>query len=41
MSNNRQKKIYVGTYKRRKNFKRLKGHRQNMTQVRVRQIVAG
>jgi large subunit ribosomal protein L21 len=37
----RGKKIEVGTYKRRKNFKRKKGHRQDYTQVKIKDIVTG
>ena len=34
-------KTYIQKFRRRKNFKRLTGHRQPFTQVRVTQIVAG
>ena len=33
-----QEKIHVRTYKRRKNYRRHKGHRQRMTEVRVQSI---
>ncbi|QDU59861.1 50S ribosomal protein L21 [Planctomycetes bacterium Pan216] len=35
----RLKKIQVRTYKRRKNFRRHKGHRQPMTEVQISKIV--
>ncbi len=41
VGNMRTKKIHVGTYKRRKNFRRHKGHRQTMTEVTIREIVSG
>ena len=31
----RLKKIHVGVYRKRKNFRRHKGHRQSMTVVRI------
>ena len=34
-------KVYVQHFKRRKNMRRFKGHRQPYTQVRIKQIVAG
>ncbi len=34
-------KTYIQKFRRRKNYKRLTGHRQPYTQVRIRQIVAG
>ena len=34
-------KTYIQKFRRRKNYKRLTGHRQPYTQVRVTQIVAG
>ena len=34
----RGKKIHVGFYKRRKNFRRHKGHRQSYTEVKVESI---
>lgn len=34
-------KIYIQKHKRRKNYRRRTGHRQQLTRVRVRQIVAG
>ena len=34
-------KIYIQKRKRRKNYRRRTGHRQQLTRVRVRQIVAG
>ena len=37
----RGKKIQVGTYKRRKNFKRHRGHRQELTQVKIKEIIVG
>src|SRR5688500_1505390 len=36
----RLKKIHVGTYKRRKNYRRHKGHRQRMTEIKISQLVA-
>jgi large subunit ribosomal protein L21 len=36
----RGKKIRVFKYKRRKNYSRLRGHRQNYTQLKVKDIVA-
>ena len=35
----RMKKIHVRTFKRRKNFRRHRGHRQRMTAVEITQIV--
>lgn len=32
-------KIHIGTYKRRKNYRRHRGHRQDMTEIMVKQIV--
>jgi large subunit ribosomal protein L21 len=37
----RAPKIYVGKFKRRKNYHRRQGHRQWMTRVRIRRIVSG
>ena len=37
--NLRTKKIHVQTYKRRKNYRRHKGHRQQMTEVKIDRIV--
>jgi large subunit ribosomal protein L21 len=37
----RAKKIVVGKFKRRKNYRRRQGHRQAFTQVRITRIVAG
>ena len=37
----RGEKIYVQKFKRRKNYHRRIGHRQELTRVRVKQIVAG
>lgn len=37
----RQKKVVIQDYKRRKNFRKHKGHRQPMTEVKITQIVAG
>jgi large subunit ribosomal protein L21 len=34
-------KIYVQKFKRRKNYHRRAGHRQELTRVRIRQIVSG
>jgi large subunit ribosomal protein L21 len=34
-------KVYVQHFKRRKNYRRFKGHRQPYTSVRIRQIVLG
>jgi large subunit ribosomal protein L21 len=34
----REKKIHVGTYRRRKNFRRHKGHRQTMTVIKIESI---
>lgn len=34
----RDKKIHVGWYRRRKNFRKHVGHRQKMTRVKVREI---
>lgn len=36
----RGEKIYVQKFKRRKNYHRRTGHRQDLTRVRIRQIVA-
>ena len=36
----RGKKIRVFKYKRRKNYSRIRGHRQNYTQLKVQDIVA-
>ncbi len=33
-------KIHVGFYKKRKNYRRHKGHRQRMTEIQISQIVA-
>jgi ribosomal protein L21 len=32
-------KLYVGHFRRRKNYRRLKGHRQPYTEVQVRSIL--
>ena len=37
----RAKKIIVGKFKRRKNYRRRQGHRQAFTQVRITRIDAG
>jgi large subunit ribosomal protein L21 len=37
----RAKKIIVGKFKRRKNYRRRQGHRQAYTQVRITRIEAG
>ena len=37
----RAKKIVVGKFKRRKNYRRRQGHRQAFTQVRITRIDAG
>lgn len=37
----RGKKIDVGVYKRRKNYRRHKGHRQHFTKVQIKEIVTG
>ena len=37
----RAKKIVVGKFKRRKNYRRRQGHRQAYTQVRITRIEAG
>jgi large subunit ribosomal protein L21 len=37
----RGEKIYVQKFKRRKNYHRRTGHRQELLRVRIRQIVAG
>lgn len=34
-------KVQIQDYKRRKNFRKHKGHRQPMTEIVIRQIVAG
>ncbi len=34
-------KIYIQHFRRRKNYRRLKGHRQHYTAVRISQIVQG
>ena len=34
-------KLYIQHFRRRKNYRRLKGHRQPYTSVRIRQIVLG
>lgn len=39
VGNIRGPKLHVGTYKRRKNYRRHRGHRQDMTEVMVKQIV--
>jgi large subunit ribosomal protein L21 len=35
LTQTRQKKVLVFKFKRRKNYKRLKGHRQHITRVRI------
>ena len=37
----RGKKILVFTYKRRKGFKKMKGHRQSFTAIEVKEILGG
>ena len=37
----RGKKIVVFTYKRRKGFKKMKGHRQSFTAIEVKEILGG
>ncbi|MBR57350.1 MAG: 50S ribosomal protein L21 [Myxococcales bacterium] len=37
----RSRKILVFKFKRRKNYKRLNGHRQHLTRIRVNQITTG
>jgi large subunit ribosomal protein L21 len=37
----RGKKIHIGKYKRRKNYRLHKGHRQTFTSVEVKEIVGG
>jgi len=34
-------KVYIGKFRRRKNYRRLRGHRQFYTAVKVKEIVAG
>ena len=41
IDNFRDKKVHVRVYKRRKNYRKHKGHRQPLTQVRIEQIVSG
>jgi large subunit ribosomal protein L21 len=41
VSTGRAKKIIVGKFKRRKNYRRRQGHRQAYTQVRITRIDAG
>lgn len=36
----RGEKIYIQKFKRRKNYRRRTGHRQDLTRVRIKQIVA-
>lgn len=35
----RSKKVHVQTYRRRKNFRKHKGHRQTMTEIRISKII--
>jgi large subunit ribosomal protein L21 len=37
----RGEKIYVQKFKRRKNYHRRTGHRQDLTRIRIREIVTG
>jgi len=39
LRHDRDKKIIVGTFKRRKKYRRKIGHRQNISVVRIKQIV--
>lgn len=32
-------KVYIGKFRRRKNYRRLRGHRQHYTSVRIKQIM--
>jgi large subunit ribosomal protein L21 len=34
-------KVYIQKFRRRKNYRRLRGHRQHYTSVRIKQIVVG
>jgi large subunit ribosomal protein L21 len=34
-------KTYIGKFRRRKNYRRLRGHRQFSTQVKVKEIIGG
>ena len=39
LGHGRGKKILVGKYKRRKDYRRVRGHRTNYTEVRIKEIV--
>ncbi len=41
MSQGKARKVEVLKFRRRKNYRRTKGHRQNFTQVKITGIVAG
>lgn len=41
VAHSRGPKIKVLVYKRRKNFRKHRGHRQSMTEVRIEKIIAG
>jgi len=39
ISHGRGKKVLVGKYKRRKDYRRVRGHRANYTELRIKEIV--
>ncbi len=39
ITHGRGKKIRVGKYKRRKNYRRVRGHRANYTEIKVKEII--
>ncbi len=41
MSQGKARKVEIVKFRRRKNYRRTKGHRQNFTQVKITGIVAG
>ena len=41
MSQGKARKVEIVKFRRRKNYRRTKGHRQNFTQVKITSIVAG
>lgn len=40
LRHSRGPKVHIGVYKRRKNFRRHRGHRQTMTEVSIQQIIS-
>lgn len=41
IANKRARKVIVYKFKRRKNYRRKKGHRQHLTQLKIKQIIVG